>query len=219
MTTPDTFFSVTLAHLGYAGTVFAYTLDFASGELHEETLLAPLGRGINLCRNGASGDSWFDNGRLRMAFRADERARRIKVDWPSFNHGEGLAANVTLHCPSDHESVVTVTPMRGRRLFYTRKVNCLPAEGWISRGGRRSELRPTDSLGTLDWGRGIWEYRTSWLWASASAFLADGRTLGLNMGGGFGDAPAPDNAFILDGRVQKLEGIVVDYDRTQLMRP
>ena len=219
VTMPDGFFSVTLAHLGYAGTVFAYTLDFASGELHEETLLAPLGRGIDLCRNGDRGDSSFDNGRVRVAFSAGETARRVEVDWPSFNRGQGLAADLTLHCPPGHESVVTATPMRGRRFFYTRKVNCLPAEGWISRGGKRSELRPGDSLGTLDWGRGIWEYRTSWIWASASAFLEDGRTLGLNMGGGFGDAPAPDNALILDGRVHKLEGIVFDYDRTQLMRP
>ena len=89
----------------------------------------------------------------------------------------------------------------------------------MSRGGRRHELRPSESLGTMDWGRGIWEYRTAWVWASASAFLGDGRTLGLNMGGGFGDAPAPDNALILSGRVHKLDDVTFDYDRADLMRP
>ena len=33
ITTPDLFFSVTLAHLGYAGMVFLYTVDFRTGEL------------------------------------------------------------------------------------------------------------------------------------------------------------------------------------------
>jgi len=71
VTTPGFFFSATLAHLGYAGTVFVYTLDFASAELHEETLLVPLGRGIHLPRNSDQGDSTFDNGRVRIAFRLD----------------------------------------------------------------------------------------------------------------------------------------------------
>src|SRR3972149_10199339 len=41
--TPECFFSVTLAHLGHVGTVFAYILDFATNELAEEALLVPLG--------------------------------------------------------------------------------------------------------------------------------------------------------------------------------
>ena len=219
VTTPDLFFSATLAHLGYVGTAFVYVLDFASGELREETMLTALGRGVHLARNSGAGESHLANRRVRVAFRAEESARRVQVDWPSFNRGEGIAADFTLHCGPDHESVVTVTPMKGRRFFYTRKVNCLPAEGGVSRGGRRFELRPADSLGNMDWGRGIWEYRTDWIWASASAFLEDGRTLGLNMGGGFGGAPAPDNAFIVNGRVHKLEDVQIGYDRADLMRP
>ena len=41
----------------------------------------------------------------------------------------------------------------------------------------------------------------------------------MNLGGGFGDAPAPDNALVLDGRVHKLENVTFDYDRADLMRP
>jgi hypothetical protein len=65
--TPECFFSVTLAHLGYVGSVFAYILDCATNELTEETLLVPLGRGIHLARNSDAGESWFDNGRVRQA--------------------------------------------------------------------------------------------------------------------------------------------------------
>ena len=51
ITTPDRFFSVTLADLGYAGQAFVYTVDFAAGYYHEETLTLPPGRGIFLPRN------------------------------------------------------------------------------------------------------------------------------------------------------------------------
>jgi len=43
--TPQRFFSATIAHLGYAGNIFVYTLDYASGALHEEGLVIPLEAG------------------------------------------------------------------------------------------------------------------------------------------------------------------------------
>jgi hypothetical protein len=46
--TPRRFFSATIADLGYAGNIFVYTLDFETGELHEEGLVIPLGRGLHL---------------------------------------------------------------------------------------------------------------------------------------------------------------------------
>ncbi|MGQ9571800.1 MAG: DUF2804 domain-containing protein [Dehalococcoidia bacterium] len=220
VSTPDFFFSATLAHLGYTGTVFVYMLDYASGEMHEETLLVPLGREIHLARNSDNGDSHFDNGRVRVAFWLEGDARRVQVNWPAFNKGEGIAADFALRCPPEHESMVIVIPIGRRRFYYNRKVNCMPAEGWVSRGDRRLELKPNDSLGNLDWGRGVWDYRTFWIWASASAFLEDGQTVGLNLGCGFGDtSAATENAFILDGRIHKLDEVVFEYDPSDLMRP
>src|SRR3972149_982144 len=81
VTTPDLFFSATLAHLGYVGTAFVYVLDFASGELREETVLTPLGRRIHLARNSGAGESHLANRRGRVAFRAEESARRGQVGW------------------------------------------------------------------------------------------------------------------------------------------
>ena len=76
-------------------------------------------------------------------------------------------------------------------------------------GDVREELRPDTCLGSLDWGRGVWEYRTFWNWASASGFLPRaGRTIGLNLGCGFGDlSRATENCVILDGRIHKLEQV------------
>lgn len=63
------------------------------------------------------------------------------------------------------------------------------------------ELRPDQTLGSPDWGRGVWEYSSFWNWASASGFLPDGRRVGLNLGCGFGDlSAATENCLVLEGR-------------------
>ena len=219
LTTPAIFFSATLAHLGYAGLVFAYTLDFGTGDFHEETLLVPLGHGIHLSRNSDQGRSTFDNGKVQVSFGLEENARHLRVRWPAFNDGQGLEADVTLSQPPEHESMVIVIPIGRRRFYYNRKTNCLPATGWVKRGTQRTELDHSNSLGTIDWGRGVWEYRGFWVWASASGFLPDGRKLGLNLGFGFGDtSAATENAIVLNGRVHKLSAVEFDYDPANFMR-
>ncbi|OGO18494.1 MAG: hypothetical protein A2Z14_19840 [Chloroflexi bacterium RBG_16_48_8] len=86
-------------------------------------------------------------------------------------------------------------------------------------GGERFEVSSKDSLGNLDWGRGMWPYNSFWVWASASGFLPERRTLGLNVGFGFGDTSrATENAIILNGRVHKLGEVHFEYDPTDFMR-
>jgi len=219
VTTPDRFFSVTLADLGYAGQAFVYTLDFATGRYHEETLTIPPGGSILLPRNSTEGESRFDNGKLRLAFRVTPEGRHLSVAWPDFG-GQPLAAEIDLRLAPEHESTVVVIPIRGNRFYYNRKINCIPAEGWLQIGGDRTEIRPETCLGNLDWGRGVWEYRSFWVWASASGFLPDRRTIGLNLGFGFGDtSAATENTFILNGRIHKLGQVDFTYDPADFMRP
>jgi hypothetical protein len=75
-------------------------------------------------------------------------------------------------------------------------------------------------VGSLDWGRGVWEYQSKWKWASASGFLANGATVGLNLGYGFGDnSAATENALILNGVIHKLDQVEFDYDPENYMKP
>jgi hypothetical protein len=218
--TPRRFFSATIADLGYAGNLFVYNLDFASGELYEEGLVIPLGRGIVLPRNSTQGESSFEDSRLRLYFGLTAQGRHVEVNWPAFHGGKGIQAVIDLLCLPEHESMTIVIPIRGRRFYYNRKINCMPAQGYIQYAGQREELRPTETLGSLDWGRGVWEYRSFWNWASASGFLPDGRTIGLNLGCGFGDlSQAGENCLVLDGRIHKLEDIRFDYQPGSYMQP
>ncbi len=218
--TPQRFFSATIADLGYAGNIFVYTLDFGSRELHEEGLVIPLGRGIELPRNSTAGDAHFADKHTSLDFQLTPAGRRIQVSWPGFHDGRGIRADITLRCPPEHESMTIVIPIGKRRFYYNRKINCLPAEGSLRYGVITEEVQPAASSGSLDWGRGVWEYRSFWNWASASGFLPDGRRVGLNLGCGFGDtSAATEDALILDGRVHKLGAVKYDYTSGDYMKP
>ncbi|MBP9656243.1 MAG: DUF2804 domain-containing protein [Candidatus Promineofilum sp.] len=217
--TPRRFFSATIADLGYAANIFVYTLDFATGDLHEEGLVVPLGRGVQLERNSPEGEAVYAGGKALLRFQAGQGERRISVDWPSFHGGRGIQADISLAVPPGQESMTIVIPIGDRRFYYNTKINCLPATGRIRYGDDLEELQPETSLGQLDWGRGVWEYSSYWNWASASGFLPDGRTIGLNLGRGFGDlSRATENAIILDGRVHKLGDVAFGYTGDDYMR-
>lgn len=218
--TPRRFFSATIADLGYAGNIFVYTLDFATGDLHEEGLVIPLGRGVSLPRNSTQGDAHFSNGKASLDFQLSPAGRRIVVSWPGFHEGRGIQADILLDCPPEQESMTIVIPIGRQRFYYNRKINCLPAQGSLRYGEIFEELQPDECLGSLDWGRGVWEYRSYWNWASASGFLPDGRRVGLNLGHGFGDtSAATEDALILDGCLHKLGQVKFDYISGDYMKP
>jgi len=162
-------------------------MDFETGELHKEGLVIPFGKGIELACNRTEGDSHFKNERLRLDFRVSAIQRKISVDWPEFHGGRGIQADITLTCPLGYESMTVSIPIGSKRFFYNRKIACLPAEGTIQYGDHTEMMNPQTCHGLLDRERGVWEYQSFWNWASSSGFLPDGRTIGMNLGCGFGD--------------------------------
>ena len=74
-------------------------------ELNRHQFLIPLAKGVKLPRNSTDGNVLFDNGKLKIEFLLDGNTRRILVDWPDFNQGQGVSSDITLTCPPDRESV------------------------------------------------------------------------------------------------------------------
>ena len=217
--TPQRFFSATVADLGYAANVFVYTLDWQTQTLHEEGLVLPAGA-VRLPRNSTQGETVYAGKQARLRFQAEAGVRRVRVDWPAFDGGKGIHANLEMTCPPEHELMNIVIPIQGRRFYYNRKINCLPAAGVLKYGGVEEPVDPRQSLASLDWGRGVWAYRSYWNWASASGFLADGRSVGLNLGRGFGDTTrASENALVLDGKIHKLGAVKFDYTTGDYLKP
>lgn len=217
VTLPDRYFSVTIADLGYAGQVFVYMVDFADLRYVEDTITIPFGNGVTLPRNSDTGTSKWTGKKASLAFDVDGPKRSIQVSWQDFG-GKPLTAE--LEFEADHESTVIATPIGSQRFYYNRKINCMPVAGSIKVGNQLITVDPSTSSGTLDWGRGAWEYNSFWVWASASGFVSDGRRVGLNMGFGFGDnAAATENTVLIDGRIHKLAEVDFTYDNSNFMKP
>lgn len=220
VTTRDFYFSATVSNIGYAGLAFVYFIDFHGKTMSEGTIIVPFGRGCRLPRDSESGDIEFHHKRANLLFCKTGATRIIKVDWPGFDNGKGISAEIEIRQPPELESIVMATPIGKNRFYYNRKINCMPAEGQIVFGGKEYDLAPDTALATLDWGRGVWEYSSFWNWASASGFLPDGSTLGLNLGKGFGDlSSATENCFFIGGKMTKLEWVDWDYDPSNFMKP
>ena len=217
--TPERFISATIANLGYAGNIFVYHLDFETGELHEEGLVIPLGKNVVLSRQTV-GVCAFKGQGVSLHFETKPGSRHLSVDWPAFHKGRGFKAEITLSQLQGHESMNIVIPIPKNRFYYNHKINCLPAAGFLTYGDLKVDLSPENCLGQLDWGRGVWEYSSFWNWASGSGFLPDGRTVGINLGTGFGDtSAATENALILDCRIHKLNQVTWDYVSGDYMMP
>ncbi|KUK46292.1 MAG: hypothetical protein XD73_0833 [Anaerolinea thermophila] len=218
--TPQRFFSATVADLGYAGNIFVYTLDFETNELHEEGLVTPFGKDIQLPRNSTQGETVFKNDKATLRFDVHGKQRSVFVDWPSFQDGRGISVQLTLQELPEHESMNIVIPIGEKRFYYNRKINCMPVQGSLHYGDITENLDPQTSIGSLDWGRGVWEYSSFWNWASASGFFSNGDSIGLNLGCGFGDiSRATENAVILNGKIHKLDQVPFVYDPHDFMKP
>jgi len=215
ITTDTHLFSLTLTHLDYAGLAFAYFLDFATHEFIEQTVLHPFGRGLVL-PEGVEGEIHFEDERLRMQMADDGATVRLVTESPDFG-GKPLSATFTVTRPPGQESVNVVIPWSRSRFQFTSKQEALPAVGEVRLGDRKI---PFDGFACLDFGRGVWPYRGFWNWAAASG-VQDGRTVGLNLGGGWTDGTGMnENGFVVDGRVTKVhDDLCFEYDAANFMRP
>lgn len=219
ITTSDFFFSATVSNLGYAGMVFIYYVDFHDQTCVERSIITPWGKDCILPHSSESGNIEFKGEGVRVSFLRRSDHREIMVAWKDFYQGSEITADLTVYQPDRIESIVMSTPIGRKRFYYNQKINCMPTEGTIRLGKRVYTLDRKSALTTLDWGRGVWEYSSYWNWASASGFLRDGRSVGLNLGTGFGDlSHATENCFFINGKMTKLDRVEFLYDSSNYMR-
>ena len=86
-------------------------------------------------------------------------------------------------------------------------------------------LTDRQSAGILNWGRGVWTYKNTWLWSSLAGKLEDGKMFGFNFGYGFGDTSnATENMIFLNGYTHKIDRVEFVIPKTKrgkddFMRP
>ncbi len=139
----------------------------------------------------------------------------------------GLQVELTLTEQPPRESMVIATPWAGKpkAFYYNQKINCQDAIGWAQVGSRRIEFSKGKSFAVLDWGRGVWTWKNTWIWGSSSGLAAiegqsSAHSFGFNIGYGFGDTSASsENMVFLDGKAHKIGHLHVDIDDSDYYKP
>lgn len=114
-----------------------------------------------------------------------------------------------------HEALAINTPYATSpyQFYLNYKINSLLTHGFVTIGERKITFDKKNSFGLLDWGRGVWPREEVWYWGNLSAYLPDGRLLGLNLGYGFGDlSNSSENMLFLDGKSYKLGPVKIIND-------
>jgi hypothetical protein len=218
VTTEDFVFSATVSAIDYADLGFIYFLDCKTKELIEKTVPVIPGTASRM-QEPVAADAVFSTRALKVSLLHDGAKMRILVECPRIG-GKKLSADITVETPPGHESLSVVVPWSDTRFQYTSKQNTLPASGKVTIGDRTFEFVSGKSFAILDFGRGIWPYKSKWNWGSFSG-IQDSDTIGLNIGGKWTDATgSTENGICLNGVLHKVsEDLVWTYDTSDFMSP
>ena len=205
--------ALTVSDNGYAGLDAVSVMDFDKKTQHTATRLTPLPlgkRGMPL--SSELGVIRAQGKGYEMTFRTEGAKRHLYGHVYNFGGpGKPLLFDVILTQPPG-DSLVIATPFKGKPhcFYYNQKINCMPADGRCIFDEQEYVFSPASAFGVLDWGRGVWPYRSTWYWASASG-VAAGHRFGFNLGYGFGDTcAATENALLCDGVAHKLADVAFD---------
>ncbi|MBD3212881.1 MAG: DUF2804 family protein [Candidatus Lokiarchaeota archaeon] len=138
---------------------------------------------------------------------------------------KGIKANIMLEDKPEWDNTVVVTGYeKPKQFYYNHKINMMPANGTIHIGDQKYEFTPDRSFGLMDWGRGIWPYKTHWLWGSACG-MVDNVPVAFNIGYGFGlvgskeGATHTENIVFYDGKAHKLDEVTFHHQDRDPTKP
>jgi hypothetical protein len=222
-TNDEILFSVTLADLDYAGTGFIYLFDLKTLEFIEKTELIPFGKGCVMGEKVSDG-VFFENSKMKISIEYAKVGDAYEIDFSifckSFQGDKNLKAELKTVQPMTHESLSVVIPWDEKHFQFTSKQHAIPTNGKIQIGKKEYLLKEENTDATLDFGRGIWRYSSSWNWASLSGKV-NGKKIGLNFGAKWTDNSGyTENGIFYDGKLYKIsEQILFGYDTSDYKKP
>ena len=218
----DLVVSCVYADVDYLGLAEVWWLDLATGQSGGRGVGALLGRGHDLPDVPGSSPLHIRRRRFHLDITDDADGTRITATWRDKGGLEGRL-DATVELPPGHESLNVVIPWSSQRFQFTSKHQARPAHGTLAVGDRRWTFGGDDgdAWGVLDVGRGRWPYRITWNWGSAAGRLADGRVVGIQLGGRWTEGTGyTENGVLVDGRLTKLgQELPWTYDWDAPLRP
>ena len=203
--------ALTIADNSYMGLDSISLLNLDEGwEITKSPMKAFTNGKVCLPESSERGDVHSAGRNYSILFKNEGDRRVLIAQMKNFGPEGSLYAKVTLtDIPA--ESMVIATPFdKDKHFYYNQKINCMRAEGTVTYGyhNRTYTFDPADSFAVLDWGRGVWTYKNTWYWGSASG-LVDGERFGFNIGYGFGNtSAASENMLFYKGRAHKLSQVI-----------
>ncbi|HHV12368.1 MAG TPA: DUF2804 domain-containing protein [Clostridiales bacterium] len=157
--------------------------------------------------SSAAGDVTAEGKDYKISFRHDGGRRILEFRMEQFADKQPIHGTLVL-TDEPEESMVIATPFHKKtHFYYNQKINCMRVQGKVNVLGKDYEFYPEDTFAVLDWGRGVWTYKNTWYWGSASGQV-DGKAFGFNLGYGFGDTlAATENMLFYEGKAHKLHNI------------
>ena len=211
-------FSATIAHIDYLSLGAAYFLEYETKRFAEQTAVKVLAR-APVMPETVEGTIRFEHGGVRLQFECVPNGLRMSVQSDSFG-GKPLGVSLDIERLTGHESLNVVIPWNRSTFQFTSKQHCLPTQGTVTWGNDTFVFVRDSAFACLDFGRGIWPYRTTWNWAAFSG--RSGRdVVGVNMGAKWTDNTGMnENGILLNGHLHKImDDIVFEYDNRDFMRP
>ena len=202
--------ALTIADNSYMGLDSISLLDFETGfqQTTSPMRIMTMGR-TKLPATSLKGDVAVKGKGYAISFKNDGKTRHLTAHMDNFRDGKAIDIDVKLTgVPRDSMVIATPWPDAPQAFYYNQKINCLIADGYARFDGRAYRFDPAEATAVLDWGRGVWTYKNTWYWSSASGH-ANGHLVGFNLGYGFGDtSAASENMLFVDGVAHKLGEVV-----------
>lgn len=203
--------ALTVADNSYMSLVSASFLNFEQPcyKTTSEMKFFTFGK-LNLPSCPETGDIRYQSKRCNFSFEKQQDKRILSCTMQNFWDGSPFECKFELfNFPQDQMTIATPFN-KPHAFYYNTKINCMQAKGYCIVKGQRWNFDETNSLGTLDWGRGIWTYKNTWYWGSLQTYV-NGKTFGFNLGYGFGDtSAASENMLFFDGIAHKLDQVTFE---------
>ena len=227
-------FGCAIADLKYANTSFVYVYEPATRRFHQASFQMPLSIGVHCDQQPETGSASFRSGRNHIVMTVSDvaapsdqrersiektpaagpRARRLEVKF-----ADGLAIDAVFdEADPPIQPMYICTPAGATGWVYARKTAGHTVSGTLRWDGRSVDLAAVGARGHHDWSAGYMRRETFWNWGCLAG-VAGGRVLGVNVSCGVNETSFTENCFWVDGQLHKLDTVIFEHDRRDVMQP
>ena len=201
--------ALTIADNSYMALFSVSFLDLANNKSYTRSFMKLFTKGkTKLPSTSDTGSVKVEGNGYLLDFQNNGETRTIQCGISNLSQNKSFECNFTLTKTNPYSMVIATPFDKKQHFYYNQKINCLKAKGSCIFDGMEHSL--DDCYGVLDWGRGVWTYKNTWYWSSASGIVND-KPFGFNLGYGFGNTEkASENMLFVGEKYYKLNDVTFE---------